>query len=994
MSDREMGRPRSRRSVVSIVVVSSLLAGGFVVLLARHGRTPDGRPPPGERAPSSSMSPSQSRAPRVSGEPSDEKAPGGVVEGRVVDPDGRPVPSATVTALRQLRQWKRGDPAPVMPAPGPASALPATTTASDGTFRLEVASSGSFVLGALAAGFTGTFRAGIDVERGARVTGVELKLGQGGAVLSGRFLDAGGGPIPGGRLRASGFQGSGANGGQLAGTPYAFEAPADGQGRYRVQLPPARYSLEAQADGYAPARDFTDLAGNESKDFRLDPAARIAGRLVTAGDQRPVAGAEIRAQSSERRFDVRISPVTSDGDGKFHFDALPGGSFLVSARKDDMVGTLAQPLTIAAGGQSDVEIIMSVGLAFSGMVKSVDGKPVAGAQISLRVQTPGQGGPLNDPISGRGDAAGRFRIAGLLPGNYMIIASAEGRAPKMEPLSLQASLARDLVLEGTTGVSGVVLTSNGQPAPGAEIEASVRPDGTNRMGSGDWATADSQGRFTLTRLGAGKLAIAARQGNEAATLENLPIGSGQKTDLTIKLQPGGRVSGVVSWDDGSPAAELKVVGTQRGGGRGQREVRSAADGTFTVGPFPAGDISVVVMPPGERTSWSSLARPEQVDLKVAAGEHRTGVKLVASRRSGTISGIVLGPDGQPVAGASVLASTERDGRAYKRVFDARAVTGPDGAFALESLKKGTYTIWASSPEHPEVERTGIAAGTKGVRVQMSRASSVAGVFVGPDGKPVSSYTLIALPPGKDSEQMRLRLAVDEGAATLVNDSRGAFQVARLTAGRYDLVANATDGKAARVEVSVSEGERKQGVRLVAQDGVTVQGKVVEYDSGEPLGGMVVQVAAAAVALEATTDAQGAFQLANVPALPGLIASVRSRSEQTHLFQTFTIPPAKDGHADVGTIKLIKLDPKNPHKGRLGIDFNERDGKLVINSVVPGTPAARAGIRLGDVLISVDGKTDHAAVPAALRPSDPGQEIKIVVQTPGQEPRAVTLKRVM
>jgi hypothetical protein len=81
---------------------------------------------------------------------------------------------------------------------------------------------------------------------------------------------------------------------------------------------------------------------------------------------------------------------------------------------------------------------------------------------------------------------------------------------------------------------------------------------------------------------------------------------------------------VVNWDDGSPAADLKVVGMQRGGGRDQSDARTAPDGTFTVGPFAAGEISVVVMPPGERTSWSSMARPEQADLTIAGGEHQTG----------------------------------------------------------------------------------------------------------------------------------------------------------------------------------------------------------------------------------------------------------------------------------------------------------------------------------------------------------------------------------
>ena len=41
----------------------------------------------------------------------------------------------------------------------------------------------------------------------------------------------------------------------------------------------------------------------------------------------------------------------------------------------------------------------------------------------------------------------------------------------------------------------------------------------------------------------------------------------------------------------------------------------------------------------------------------------------------------------------------------------------------------------------------MTTGTKDVRIQLGRAASVAGVFVSADGKPVPSYTLVAVPPG-------------------------------------------------------------------------------------------------------------------------------------------------------------------------------------------------------------------------------------------------------
>jgi hypothetical protein len=978
MSDHRGGS--SRVGLLSIIAVTVVLAAAVFIWLpgrsSRHG--PSAMPPAAGRP-----RPLQQVNEGDTGE-------GGTVEGRVVDPDGRPVPGAVVTALRQ---GTRG-------SSFVATALPvvtATTTEADGAFRLELPGGGTFALGATGGGFTGAFKGGIQVAAHARIAGVELRLGQpgAGAVLSGRFLDAGGGPIAGGRLRITGVEatpGSGPPGG------FSFEGVADGQGHYRLIVPAARYTLEARADGYAPARGYTDLHGRETRDFRLEPAARISGRVVTAGDQRPVAGAEVQAATTERRFDLLPPKTTSDAEGRFRLEGLPGGAFDVTARKGDLVGTAPQTLFLGAGGHSqDVEIAVSPGLSLSGTVKGGegDGKPLASAQLILTLRAAGSLGPFDRSVSARSDKDGRFRLAGLLPGSYTLITSAEGRAVKMEELSLAQSLTRDVVLEAAPTLAGVVLTAGGQPAGGAQVEVTVRGAGANRFGAADHTVSDSQGRFTLSRLSAGIATITARHGDETAEVKDLPLRASERKELTVKLQPGALVSGQVTWDEGGPAPDLRVMGLQRGGGSDGREVRSGPDGAFTVGPFTPGDISVVVMAPGARITWSSLARPEQVDLKLTGGEHRTGVKLVAPRRTGTIAGLVVGPDRQPVAGASVSAAPEHDGPASRGSAEARALTGPDGAFSIDSLGKGTYTVWAGSSESPEAQRPGVAVGARDVRIQLGRAASVAGVFVGPDGKPIPSYTVTAVPPGKGD--LQLRMMRDEGTSRSVNDAGGAFQLARLSAGRYDLVASAPDGKSARVEVSVSEGEKKQGVRLVAQGAVTVEGRVVEVESGAPLPGMEVRIRVAGMTeLRGETDAQGAFRIASVPVVSGTLATVTA-PERTHVPQSFDLPPGRDGRVDVGTIRVLKFDPSKPNRGRIGLNFGERDGKMVINDVLPETAAARAGVRVGDVLISVDGHgliADRAAATAALRPRDPEQEIQLVVQTPGQAPRTLTVKRSM
>lgn len=74
-------------------------------------------------------------------------------------------------------------------------------------------------------------------------------------------------------------------------------------------------------------------------------------------------------------------------------------------------------------------------------------------------------------------------------------------------------------------------------------------------------------------------------------------------------------------------------------------------------------------------------------------------------------------------------------------------------------------------------------------------------------------------------------------------------------------------------------------------------------------------------------------------------------------------------------------------GGIGITVNIRNGRLVVVSPLPGTPAYRGGIRAGDIIVSVDGEsTEKTTLDEAVQKlqGPVGRPVKVSVLHPGQE----------
>lgn len=82
-------------------------------------------------------------------------------------------------------------------------------------------------------------------------------------------------------------------------------------------------------------------------------------------------------------------------------------------------------------------------------------------------------------------------------------------------------------------------------------------------------------------------------------------------------------------------------------------------------------------------------------------------------------------------------------------------------------------------------------------------------------------------------------------------------------------------------------------------------------------------------------------------------------------------------------------------GGLGIEVGREDGYIKVISPIDDTPADRAGIQAGDLIIQIDGKPTRQILPeeaADLMRGEPGSQVTVTVAREGQEPFDLTITR--
>jgi membrane-associated protease RseP (regulator of RpoE activity) len=177
---------------------------------------------------------------------------------------------------------------------------------------------------------------------------------------------------------------------------------------------------------------------------------------------------------------------------------------------------------------------------------------------------------------------------------------------------------------------------------------------------------------------------------------------------------------------------------------------------------------------------------------------------------------------------------------------------------------------------------------------------------------------------------------------------------------------------------------------------TISGRVVDHETGTPVPGVRVYFGGGKRAT--TTDAGGTFALQDLPS--GKSVRLRVEKEGEYLADVIDVQvPVGATAAQAETSRLVRGNWATKFgggpAGLAGINHELRAGKVYVTEVRVGTPADQAGIRAGDRLVSVDGKSvdglGHRAR-SFLIMGKPGTDLALVLESPTGNTRTVTIKR--
>ncbi len=786
------------------------------------------------------------------------------LEVRVRDAGDRPVAGAVV-ALHRSRIWNYsgldwitvqldpGDPPP-----------PAGTRTTDETGRavFEDAAAGAWSLRTAAKGFAEDLIQ-VSLVEGAARDPVRVVLGPA-CSLTGTVLSREGKPVP--SVKVHGLRNN------MWGAGYrdaAFDTGPDG--KYRLEgLAHGVLALSVDtAPGTRVTTGTVEIPDVSVWDIRLPAVSGVKGKVLDDATGAPVAGAEVTAQTwpDSGGPGQGLSRTTSAQDGTFAIPGLPPGNLgPLGVRAKGYLsypgsegGMMMQQTRLREGESFEKEVRLRRGAAIKGRVLDRAGKPVAGAMVRFKSFNPRTG--MDETPAAKTDAEGAYRIESAPPVRGLVRAEAPGYFqqgwPAQEWQALQqgnlpetcsvevpaeGEVLRDLVLQSTGSVEGVVADKDGKPAAG--IPVVIVSKGGKVGGGGSGGLSDAEGKYRAVDVSPGEDLLASAVGPGGAVGSSEPFRldeGGTVAGIRISLKAGATIAGRVRREDAGSAqgATLRLIpGKKDAQNPWNWDWQRTSAAVRPVGPD--GAFRAEGLAPGTYTAWceaEGAASSEGPVVEVADGEVKEGVEVVLGEEK-RISGKVQNPEGSPVAGAAVRVKDTASRQMYYMGPDAEpvvATTDAAGAFTLRGLGKGTFQVSVRAAGYSEASENA-EGGRDDLVVTLKPGLSIEGVVVDETtGAPVAGISIFANPKTPPAGGMRMSLTANSG-------KDGTFALRDLAPGAYNLTVAAgwnepSNDYAQKVVNDLEAGAKDVRVALVK--GLAISGKVSD-EAGKPVGGMYVQ----------------------------------------------------------------------------------------------------------------------------------------------------------
>ncbi|MGN6106917.1 MAG: carboxypeptidase regulatory-like domain-containing protein [Kofleriaceae bacterium] len=832
------------------------------------------------------------------------------VSGRVVREDGRGIEGAIV-AVGAADWFGRG--APVV-------------AISDGTgaWSASEVPAGRCVVAAQAEGYLAA-QMPIVAEGEARV-GVEVALAPGGTLVSGEVRGVGGRGIGGARV--------------------AFERPwgdvvwiaiADADGRYRISLEDGEWRASVEHDEHASAQRVVALGGIPLEvDFALSPGAVVRGRVVDA-DGRPVPDAQVRASRREASVEV-----AADAHGAFELRRVPGGAVSISASGSGFASAEPVEVDVGVGARLDA-VTVQVERAFS-----ISGRVVAaGASAGIAGVALGVASRASESRTTTTAEDGSFRLVGARPARYQMFAYHGGYVPMFG--AVVEVVDRDVDGVVVELAAGVTLSGRVEPAAVASLTLEV-PEDAWRNTSGDELTmvsyvraaSDPAGAFALRRAPRGSFVLRAETSDGREGELAVEIADGDLRDLVVRIETRAAISGRVVDPRGAPVAGVRVeIGCTGEGGDvyplRERSAATSVDGAFRARGLLGGKTYLSVHDDRGPLAWADPHGARVVEL--VDGVELGGLVLAVQLHVGTLRGVVVNEEGEPVSGARVSAReafadawAEFAAMALSSSSIDPVLSGADGTFEIDRLPSRTYVVSAEGDHGITYgEQTGVEIGAQ-VEIVLAARGTVAGrVRIG--ASPVE----------------RFEISCRRGSREIVrvfDRPDGTYRLERVDPGEYQCEVSSDHGVAEGTVVVTAGGVATLDFELAPW--ASLAGTVVEIRSGLPVEGVLARTLGDSS--RSVTDERGRFALARIRSGSGelWLVSPGDRYDARALVR-YEAPAGQC--LDLGAIGIARRSPGVP--GRLGVALGPGD-LLVVEGVDPGGGAEAAGGAPGDRIIAIDG----------------------------------------
>jgi uncharacterized GH25 family protein len=527
-------------------------------------------------------------------------------------------------------------------------------------------------------------------------------------------------------------------------------------------------------------------------------------------------------------------------------------------------------------------------LDITGIVIDKTGNPIEGAKVSVLFYS------WNDFLAGRGEAFGqlkpqeyetkedgRFGFHSQEGKRYFLSAQKEDYVEARKNLdAAEKDIILTLILGGA--IEGkVVDAATGEPiehfrivtsddtGPGGltlglfkkkEVDLYLPTDGKEFN--------DAQGNFRISGLDAMKYRLTSiAEGYAQSYKAGIEVELEKTTSgVLIKQQPSGGVRGHVVDAIGKPieAAEIVQKNPIRSNlfgelllperktlaatnARGEFDIEGLPDGTFTI--------------QARHVNYC----PEEQEVKVQKGEVTENIEFQLVQ-GGVISGLVVAKvDSQPIAGATVRASTASTFLISLPGGD-EAKTDPNGLFDIIKLEPGTYSLTVTAPDFADktIENLTLAENEAitDLVIELSQGGSLVGTVSDTSGKPLPNRMIVAVGPGGQ----KIGQTDEQGKYAITNMKEGVY-----TAGAIEIGATPTMG-ATRSDMHFVRIENDKETRLdiVVGGPRKVYGKVTL--KGEPQKELTVSVQGSPKTIAATksqssatdrTDEDGGYEIDNL-----------------------------------------------------------------------------------------------------------------------------------